>query len=90
MYMYEWSLKWGTRALGPKKGGFTMSADPLEVSDLQLLDRHLRLFVPALFSKIEIMNNEVIVEVPHRVAPKIAKHLQDYYCINTPLEVIGV
>ena len=90
MYMYERSLKWGTRALGPKKGQFTMPADPLKVFDLQLLDRHLRLFVPALFTKIEIIDNEVTVEVPGQVARRIADHLNDNYYFDVPIRVVGV
>jgi len=87
--MYEWSLRWGTRVLESKVGAKIL-ANSLEVFDLQLLDRHLRLFVPALFSKIEITDNEVIVKVPYQVAPKVAKHLQDSYYIQVPLKIIGV
>lgn len=74
----------------PKEGKSHLSIDSLTISNLQMLDEHLRLFVPALFSEIKIVDNEVTVEVPYQVAPKLVKHLRLNYYVNLPLKVIGV
>ena len=68
---------------------FEVVAIPV-IFNLWQLDERLRLFVPALFSKIKVTKNEVAVEVPHQVAPKIVKHLQDHCCIGIPVRVTGV
>jgi len=74
----------------PIKGKPTISVDSLTIFNLPLLDAHLRLFVPALFSEIKIVDKKIIVEVPDQAVPRIIKHLRDNYYINVPLEVIGV
>jgi len=74
----------------PIKGEPRISLDSLTISNLQMLDEHLRSFVPALFTEIKIVDNEVTVEVPHQVAQRVADHLRLNYYVNVPLEVIGV
>jgi len=59
------------------------------------LDKRLRLFVPALFSGIKIVEDKIIVEVPHQVVPRVAKYLKNHdpasdLFDNDHLEVIGV
>lgn len=55
------------------------------------LDKHLRFFIPALFSEIKIMPDKIIVEVPFQVAQRVAENLSvSYYGIKIPLEVVGV
>ena len=68
----------------------TMSVDSLTISNLQMLDERLRLFVPALFSEIKIIDNEVIVKVPLQAAPRVVNHLRLNYFVNATLKVIGV
>lgn len=61
------------------------------IYSLPELDRRLRSFVPALFSTIKIIDNKkIIVEVPHRVVPKIVEYLSHHYRCGVPLEVMGV
>jgi len=75
----------------PIKGKSTIPIDSLTIFNLQMLDAHLRLFVPALFSEIKILDKkEIIVEVPQQVAYRVVKHLRDNYYVNAPLKVIGV
>jgi len=64
--------------------------DNYGIFSIQGLDRQLKLFVPALFSKIEITDNKIVVKVPYQVAPRLVKHLRDCYYMFIPLEVIGV
>lgn len=64
---------------------------PVYITDIliPMLERWVRLFVPALFSRIEIMSDRVIVEVPYQVAPRFVRHLRRYR-YDVHLEVIGV
>ena len=68
---------------------FEVTANPV-IFNLWQLDEKLRLFVPALFSKIEATKDEVIVEVPHQAALKIVKYLYDHCCLGITVRVIGV
>lgn len=74
----------------PSKRKSKMTVDSLTISNLQMLDEHLRSFVPALFTEIKIVDNEVTVEVPYQVAQRVADHLRLNYYVNASLEVIGV
>jgi len=60
------------------------------IFSLPELDEHLRIFVPSLFSEIEVVNNEIIVKVPYQVTSKVVNHLRDNYYVNASLKVIGV
>jgi len=58
------------------------------------LDKRLRLFVPALFSRIKIVEDKIIVEVPHQVVSRVVEHSQNRNQTsdlfdNDYLEVVG-
>jgi len=84
------------KIMGKKEIGYDLKSDwswgeyPV-IYNLVELDRRLRSFVPALFSTIKIIDNKkIIVEVPHRVAPRVVEYLRIHYRCGVPLEVVGV
>ena len=68
---------------------FKVIPNPI-IFNLRQLDERLKLFVPSLFSKIEVTKNVVTVEVPYQVSLKLVKYLQNHCCIGVPVRVIGV
>ena len=68
---------------------FEINANPV-IFNLWQLDEKLRLFVPALFSKIEATKEEVIVEVPHQVLLEVVRYLYDHCCLGITVRIIGV
>ena len=58
------------------------------IYNLPALDKYLRLFVPALFSKIEIIGNkEIFITVPYSSARKVVNYLKRHYRAGIPLKV---
>jgi len=60
------------------------------IYSLPELDIQLRSLVPALFSAIKIMDNKVIVEVPHQVVSRVVAYLNHHWRCGVPLEIMGV
>lgn len=73
----------------PPEGIFKAIPNPV-ILNIWQLDEKLRLFVPSLFSEIKVTKSEVTVEVPHQVALKLVKYLQDHCCLGIPIIVNGV
>jgi len=83
--------QWNVEAFGIRTGRdwFKVIPNPV-IFNLRQLDSQLKLFVPSLFSKIEVTKFGVYVEVPYQVSSKLVKYLQDHCCLGVPVRVTGV